>query len=674
MNRKIGKSAIKHSSIEMLSRLSESLNHKTSGSNSLEEPLHLVCKALECDAAALYVRRYLGTDNFILERIGKWHTSRLSSAFCPKSFKQIDLPDNLWNQINSDNFLYADTFGFKSNKVTSSLFVLPLSFEKQPFGFIGLLGVDKNHFEQLDPHFPQAIRNIFELWVCKMNMKKRFEDVVDFIPNPTFIMTKDEKIISWNKANEEMTGWKAEQLIGKDNYESSLPYYFERRPMVANLIMKNDEEWEKKYYEFIRDGDSVSSLAFCPALPNGGAYLRTNTHRLYDENHRLWGAIHTVRDVTIERKMKENLLRSESMYRAISDFAEVGIILFQDNEIVYYNERVLEFMNLVWKNISLVDFINWIHPDDRNRVEKIFLLLRRNKKGSQRFEFRAPNKDDLKYYNASAQTITYEDQKAIHLIIDDVTEQKENNRKERLREIRLYHEGRLASLGILATGIAHELNQPLNTIRIVADGFLYGKDESWELTQDDILDGLKMISKQVVRMSDVIKNVRNFAREDDKLDLVEVDVNNAVENVFSMIGRQLEVHDIKVMIHLVQNLPPVKAHLNRLEQVVMNMVVNSRQALDQCHHDAKCLWVKTGTSGRAVFVEVGDNGTGIPEALQGKIFDPFFTTKEVGQGTGLGLSISRSIVNAFKGQINAFNNDEGGATFVVTLPIEGERA
>jgi PAS domain S-box-containing protein len=203
-------------------------------------------------------------------------------ALCPQAFKPEEVSENFWIQINSNDSVFIDIFGLKSVKAVSSLYVLPLFFEKHPFGFIALFGIKKDALEQVDSDYIRALRHIFELWACKINIKKRFEDVVDFIPNPTFIMTTDERIVVWNRANEEMTGWKAEQLIGRDGYESSVPYYFIRRPMVANLIMKPDETWEKTYFEFIRDGDTVHSLAFCPALPGGGAYLRTKTLRLYD--------------------------------------------------------------------------------------------------------------------------------------------------------------------------------------------------------------------------------------------------------------------------------------------------------------------------------------------------------------------------------------------------------
>jgi C4-dicarboxylate-specific signal transduction histidine kinase len=225
----------------------------------------------------------------------------------------------------------------------------------------------------------------------------------------------------------------------------------------------------------------------------------------------------------------------------------------------------------------------------------------------------------------------------------------------------------------MAAGIAHELNQPLNTIRVVTDGFLFGRDEGWSLDPDELYEGMEMISSQVQRMSEVIRNIRNFAREDREEEYVEVDVNRTIENVFSMIGRQFEAHGVVVHKNLADELPPVMAHSNRLEQVIMNLLVNARQALDECGREQKELWIATKPTHQSVCIETVDNATGIPIHLIDKIFDPFFTTKEVGQGTGLGLTISKSIIREINGTIEAFNNARGGATFLITLPSVGER-
>jgi histidine kinase len=214
------------------------------------------------------------------------------------------------------------------------------------------------------------------------------------------------------------------------------------------------------------------------------------------------------------------------------------------------------------------------------------------------------------------------------------------------------------------------LNQPLNTIRVITDGILFGRDEGWDFNEGEIFESMEMITKQVMRMSAVIQNIRNFSREEREETFIDINANHAIENVLSMIGRQFEAHNISLHANLEFNLPFIKASLNRLEQVVMNLLVNARQALDSCQCHEKHLWIKTGSNENYLFIEVADNANGIPAENMERIFDPFFTTKEVGHGTGLGLTISRSIVKEFKGDIEAHNNPLGGATFIIRLPVQ----
>ena len=241
----------------------------------------------------------------------------------------------------------------------------------------------------------------------------------------------------------------------------------------------------------------------------------------------------------------------------------------------------------------------------------------------------------------------------------------------RARELNLYHEDRLTALGTLAAGIAHELNQPLNTIRVVTEGLLFGRDEGWPLDSEELYESMELISRQVMRMDKVIQSVRNFSREDGGQTVENVNANEAVENVFSIIGRQIEAHGIRLEKDLDPELPSFRANLNELEQVLMNLIVNARQALDESRRSSKILGVRTGCRDGLVLIEVSDNGAGVPEPLLEKIFEPFFTTKGVGKGTGLGLSISQSIVSKFGGRIEARNNPDGGATFRITAGTSG---
>lgn len=521
--------------------------------------------------------------------------------------------------------------------------------------------------------FLDAAAGIFELWIKKIDEQKRLEDILNYLPQPTFLMNVDEEITFWNPATETMTGWKAADIVGKPRYESGIPFYGERRPMVGNLIMNPDPRWEVLYHQFRSDegGDVVYSLAFCKALYGVGAYLGTKTARLYDLSGRLCGSIHTVRDLTLERKMEKSLQRSESMYRAIADFAGMGIMLADENKIIYCNKQLKDFIGTYKdKNILKEDFISWVLPECRNIVRERLPVLSSGGEGPVRFEFKSK---EGRAYRALAQRIEYEGKASVHWILDDITEQKLMAEKARLNELRLYHQDRLTALGTMAAGIAHELNQPLNTIRVITDGFLFGREEGWALDEDEFFESMEMVSRQVIRMTDVIQNIRDFSREDRAGLLSDVDANQAFKNVFSMIGRQLEAHGIDVQKDFDLELLPIRANLHRLEQVIMNLLVNARQALDQCEGYRKIIRVGTSAVNGRILMEVSDNAGGICAKIQDKIFQPFFTTKDAGMGTGLGLSICQSIIAEFNGYFEVYNNEMGGATFVVILPA-GEKS
>ena len=125
-----------------------------------------------------------------------------------------------------------------------------------------------------------------------------------------------------------------------------------------------------------------------------------------------------------------------------------------------------------------------------------------------------PGEGRFRHYRANLQAARCGDLPAAHLLLEEICTRKEPVCGDGMDELKLYHEERLTALGIMAAGIAHELNQPLNTIRVVTDGFLFGRTEGWPLDQEELLEGLEMISRQVIRMDKVIRNVRNFARDE----------------------------------------------------------------------------------------------------------------------------------------------------------------
>jgi len=663
-------------SIQALAAISKVLNNPMENERLIEDALRLMVLEVSAEGAALMKKHVVDERQFSLRRIGSWTQygeNTRQDLFETRLNRAETFPGEWWHQMESHEIVFVKDPPSRGVGGISNITLVPLFLDDMLYGFLVVWNVKKKNFAGgLMRDFVAAVGFVLELWISKGNIEKRFHDTINFIPTPMIAMNNKGVTVLWNKATEEMTGWDAKCVLGKGDHQNAVPFYNARRTTILDLILHPDPAWEREYLEYRKENDSIFATAYCPALPGGPAFVSCKVSKLYDVTNRIWGAIQMIRDITLERKTEKNLRRSESMYQAITDFAGIGMMLFRRHQILYCNERLLKLMGGSGVGMTPMDLIQWAYPEDREAIRGTLEHLFAGVQEVARFEFRAQNRDEIRHYSCFAQMLEYEDQPAIHFILDDITEQRKLAQKARLNELRMYHDDRLTALGIMAAGIAHELNQPLNTIRVVADGLLFGREKGWPLDQEEVFESLKMISEQVVRMSEVIQNIRNFAREDRVEVRDDINPNEAVKNVFSMIGRQLEAHGIQVRKDLSSILPPLKTSRNRLEQVIMNLIVNAQQALDGCQHGQKQLWVRTGVNNGMVSIEVGDNATGIPKEHMMKLFDPFFTTKEVGKGTGLGLSISQSIVTEFGGRIEVLNNDQGGATFVINASGCGE--
>jgi C4-dicarboxylate-specific signal transduction histidine kinase len=179
------------------------------------------------------------------------------------------------------------------------------------------------------------------------------------------------------------------------------------------------------------------------------------------------------------------------------------------------------------------------------------------------------------------------------------------------------------------------------------------------------------ISRQVDRATDIIKRLRDFGRKSD-FSREKVSLNQPVNSVLKILGRQLAIQNIALELDLSKTAPMVLAHPNRLEQVIFNLVTNARDAINQKAEampdtDRK-IQIHTGVENGRSIVTVTDNGMGIPEAMRKKIFEAFFTTKEMGEGMGLGLSISNGIVEDYGGKIEVASAEGKGTTFKLSFP------
>jgi len=237
--------------------------------------------------------------------------------------------------------------------------------------------------------------------------------------------------------------------------------------------------------------------------------------------------------------------------------------------------------------------------------------------------------------------------------LDDVTEEVH-------REEILIQQERLASIGLLASGVAHEVNTPLTGISSYAQMLLEETDPS-----DPRYGLLKRIEQQSFRASDIANRLLNFSRPD-RHGFVGVDLNDLVEETLSLFEPQLRGCKIFVRREVDDDLPAVLGHRGKLQQVLLNLLLNARDAMAQGGE----IWVRTAAEPGGVRVEVQDTGEGIRPEILGRIYDPFFTTKGPGKGTGLGLSIAYGIVQEHSGRLTVDSRPGEGSRFTIHLPRE----
>ncbi len=234
---------------------------------------------------------------------------------------------------------------------------------------------------------------------------------------------------------------------------------------------------------------------------------------------------------------------------------------------------------------------------------------------------------------------------------------------------RLYRASKLAAIGELAAGVAHEINNPLTGI--LASAMLL---KSKTAAGDDALKNLSMIESEALRARDIVRNLLDFAHQGSKITTKTASISRLIEQTLFLMRHQTEKAGVKVRIRLDDKLPQLNLDVNQMKQVFINIIQNAVQAMPGGGNLAISAGVSGGRArGRLVEVEFADDGTGIEDSALARIFDPFFTTKRVGEGTGLGLSVSHRIVSEHGGEIRVKSEPLKGSTFTVVLPLSGQQ-
>ena len=258
----------------------------------------------------------------------------------------------------------------------------------------------------------------------------------------------------------------------------------------------------------------------------------------------------------------------------------------------------------------------------------------------------------------------------IHIMGDlrETTAEMQRREQElRDKQEQLVQAGKLATLGELTTGVAHELNNPLNNTALFVGNAL-DLIELGVTDKGQIVRELRQALQQVWKATQIISHLRTFGRAA-PVSRDPIRLRQVIERALSLMHEQLRLREIEVTLDLGPEEPVVVGNPIQLEQVFINLLTNARDAL--LHSPRKAIRISASVSAAAVEIAFVDTGHGIASGLERRIFDPFFTTKQVGKGTGLGLSITYGIVKEHGGTISVVSPPGEGATFLIQLPLAG---
>ena len=306
-----------------------------------------------------------------------------------------------------------------------------------------------------------------------------------------------------------------------------------------------------------------------------------------------------------------------------------------------------------------IDWHAGIDPADRRRL-RAFLNDLRSKRSAE-VEYRTTADDGrLRIIRERASVLNHlpGGEMEVSGYLTDLTTQREIERKAS-------DSVKLATLGEMAAGVAHEMNQPLTTALLAAENAQYDLDQN---DHNAAKQRLKRIIDSVTRTTGITESLCRFVRGEEQEQPAAVDVATALQGALLLVGSALRAERVELKQTLPENLPPVVARPIELEQVFVNLLVNARDAFCTRPADGRRIDISARRGEHAVAITVQDNAGGIPDAALDRLFDPFFTTKEPGKGTGLGLAICRRMVEELGGTIVAANA-HGGARFTIELPV-----
>ena len=466
------------------------------------------------------------------------------------------------------------------------------------------------------------------------------------------------RIESVNRAAEKMFGYLADELIGMD----------------VKVLMP--EPYRSKHTDYIRryvssgEGSIFGSGREVPALRKDGTvfpvYLAASEVLLGDT--RCFAGI--IRDISEQKAAEESRKSAERRYRAVFEQKhQLSGILSADGKVVEANRKSREFGGADSESVSgryYWELPWWSHsPELQARLRDAIHAAAGGE--TVRFEATRPRADgQLATLDFSVRPIMDKQGETVFLVTEshDITEQRLAEEEARHHRARVAHVARLSTLGEMAAGIAHEINQPLTAISLFAQAARRLVEAGNFERMPEVCEKL---SEHALRASDVVERMQTMARQGESVKKI-ADCNELIDTAVKLAESEARIYDIQIEFDRGEGLSPVSVDGVQIQQVALNLLRNGMEAMTD-HGDARkrAVSIRTRKLGdNEIEISVADSGCGVPDDFAARLFTPFSTTKS--GGLGMGLSISQAIVRAHGGNIGFRNNKGGGTTFWFTLP------
>jgi PAS domain S-box-containing protein len=516
-----------------------------------------------------------------------------------------------------------------------------------------------------------------DTWQDKLAKEKRtIEGILAGSPIPTFVIDRNHKIMFWNRACEELTGYKGADMIGTENQYA--PFYTEKRPVIADLIVDNDTEGLEEYYGKKRvQKSSVVKGAYeasdvYDSLGGRMRHLYYLAAPIYDESGQIIAAVETLQDVTREREMERDLkdyaetlktelnenirLRKdiEELYhylQSIVDSSPDRIFALSSDGVITYVSRALSMGDgLLSAPAEGKHFTEFASPENKNIMLQLWAEV---KQGIYRpYELEVTARDGSKKILLITTSPIKGTDRYI-FIRRDITEFKNLEKK-------FYESQKLAALGQLSAGIAHEVRNPLTSIKMN----LHILEKNLHPLGND-LKRFKISEREVEHLEKLVNDILIFARPLE-LKARPGSINTFLTSSLMMAEKQLLEKKIRVHSKLNPDIPRVAFDQSMLKQAFLNFYLNAIDAMEEGGTLSISTRLVTEADREFVVIEIADNGSGIEKEDIPHLFNPFFTRKK--HGTGLGLTQAKKIVDLHKGTVEIVSSKGQGTKVVITLP------